>query len=278
MVRNLAGQRILITGASGGIGRCLAEQLALAGARVALSARSADVLNELAASLRGRGAEVVTISADLESEADRQRLVATAAEAFGGLDVLINNAGLGSWGHFADSSEDILRRIMEVNFFAPAELMRLALPILEQGKQPAVVNVASMCGRKGMPAWTEYSASKFALCGLTEALRGEFSRFDVDVLLIVPGLTRGGLGRHLIRRDGRFRIDFDRGMPPESVAAQIVRSLRRNKTETVIGWDARWMLRAHRFFPRLVDWLIARRVKKLYEPQASAAPGLSSGR
>ena len=109
----------------------------------------------------------------MTSDADRRRLLDAAVERFGGLDVLINNAGVASFGHFADCTEAILRQVMEVNFFAPAELIRLAIPILTRGRQPAIVNVASMCGRRGMPAWSEYSASKFALCGLTEALRGE---------------------------------------------------------------------------------------------------------
>ena len=108
----------------------------------------------------------------------------------GGLDVLINNAGVASFGHFAECTEVILRQVMEVNFFAPAELIRLAVPVLTRGRQPAVVNVASMCGRRGIPAWAEYSASKFALCGLSEALRAELVRFDVDVLLVLPGVTR----------------------------------------------------------------------------------------
>ncbi len=105
-------------------------------------------------------------------EADRQRLLDEVQARFGGLDVLINNAGVASWAHFADSTEAILRQVMEVNFFAPAELIRRAIPMLTRGNQPAVVNVASMCGRRAMPAWSEYSASKYALSGLTEALRG----------------------------------------------------------------------------------------------------------
>src|SRR5437660_6384740 len=107
-----------------------------------------------------------------------------------------------------------------------------------------------MCGRRAMPGWSEYSASKFALCGLTEALRGELARFDVDILLIVPGLTRSDFSRHLLKSEGRMKIDFSKGMPPERVAAGIVRSLRKNKTETVLGADASWMLRFHKFFPR----------------------------
>jgi short-subunit dehydrogenase len=276
MRRDLGGCRILITGASSGIGRCLAEQAAAAGARVILTARSAKQLDELTDRLNGAGFEAAAIPADLASDADRRRLIESAAERFDGLDVLINNAGVASAGHFADGSEAILRQVMEVNFFAPAELMRLAVPVLTRGRQPAVLNVASMCGRRAMPAWPEYSASKFALCGLTEALRAEFVRFGIDVLLIVPGMTRSDLNRHLLRNTARMKFPFDRGMPVENVARDILSALRHNRVETVIGWDARWMLRFNCFFPRWLDALIARRVRRLYEgdgaPAASAAP------
>ncbi|HXG09585.1 MAG TPA: SDR family NAD(P)-dependent oxidoreductase [Gemmataceae bacterium] len=266
MMRQLAQRRFLITGASSGIGRSLAEQAVGRGARVILAARSGDKLEDLARALTGRGGEAVAVPADVTSEIDRQRLLEIAIEHFGGLDVLINNAGIGSFGHFADSSEEVLRRIMEVNFFAPAELMRLFIPVLAQGQQPAIVNIASMCGRRGLPAWTEYSASKFALCGLTEALRGEMARFDIDVLLVLPGLTRSDLPRHLLRNTGRMKIAFDRGMPPEQVADAVLRALERNRAETIIGRDARWLLRFNRLFPRLTDRLIARRVRQLYAP------------
>jgi short-subunit dehydrogenase len=264
MERDLHGRRVLLTGASAGIGRCLAEQLAVGGARVVLAARSADKLEELANSLTARGADVVAVPTDVTIEEDRLRAIDAAVKHFGGLDVLINNAGVASFAHFADCTEAILRQVMEVNFFAPAELIRLAIPVLTQGHQPAVVNIASMCGRRGMPAWPEYSASKFALCGLTEALRGELARFDIDVLLILPGLTRSELHQHLLRSTGRMKIDFDNGMPPEQVAAGILKALRRNRTEAVLGPEARWILRFNRWLPRLTDWLIARRVRKLY--------------
>lgn len=264
MKRDLQGRRILITGASSGIGRCLAEQLAKAGARLALAARTEEKLNEVARAVTTAGAEVVVLPADVTLDADRHRLCAQVQARFGGLDVLVNNAGVASWAHFADSSEAILRQIMEVNFFAPAELIRLAIPLLVRGQQPAVVNVASMCGRRAMPAWSEYSASKYALCGLTEALRGELARFDIDVLLMVPGLTRSEFSRHFLLTQGRMKIEFDKGMLPEQVAAAILTALRNNTTEKVIGSDARWMLLFNKFFPRLTDWLVARKVKKLY--------------
>ncbi len=264
MKRDLRDRRLLITGASRGIGRCLAERAAGEGARLALVARSADKLEELAASLAAKGTEVIALPADVTSEEDRHRLLQTVVDRFGGLDVLVNNAGVASWGHFASSTEAILRQVMEVNFFAPAELIRQAIPILMKGNQPAIVNVSSLCGRRGLPAWPEHSASKFALCGLTEALRGEMARFDIDVLLVLPGLTRSDVASHLLRKEGRMNLDFQGAMPPEAVAEGILRVIRKNRTETVLGGHARWILRVNKFFPRLVDWLIARRVRRLY--------------
>ncbi len=266
MSRIIPGSRILITGASSGIGRALAVRCAHAGARVAVAARSSDRLEALGRELAP--AEILPIAADVTRDDDRRRLLAAVAERFGGLDVLVNNAGVASFGHFTSSNEEILRQIMEVNFFAPAELMRLAVPLLTQGKDPAVVNVASMCGRRGVPAWSEYSASKFALCGLSDALRGEFARFDIDLLLIVPGLTRTDLRQHLLHNTGRMKIEMDRGLTPDQVAQAILTSLRRGTRETVVGSDARWILRVNRWLPWLVDRLMARKVRKLYAAEA----------
>jgi len=264
MVRELTGKRVILTGATGGIGRATAKALVRAGARVALAARKPDALDELAAQLRQAGGEVIAVPADVTDPADRRRLVEAAVAGFGGLDILINNAGIGSWGHFATSTEDIVRRVMEVNFFGPVELTRVALPHLADGVEPCVVNVTSMCGRKGMPAWPEYSASKFALVGMSEAWRGEFARFGVDVLTIVPGMTDSGFRDNWIRVDGKADLRFEKGMTPADVAAGIVGSIRANRTETVLGGEARRLLRFNRFFPRLTNWLIARKVKKLY--------------
>ena len=221
-----------------------------------MTARSADKLEELVAQLAAHGADATALPADLTSEAERRRLLDAVTQRFDGLDVLVNNAGVASAGHFADGTEAVLRQVMEVNFFAPAELIRLAMPVLMRGRQPAIVNVASMCGRRGMPAWTEYSASKFALCGLTEALRGEIRAI-----------------RHRCAA-GRAGADEQRPQPAHAPqrsadedrfhaaawrwtrrARRILEALRRNRTETVLGRDARWMVLANRFFPRWVDAL-----------------------
>lgn len=264
MQRDLAGARVVLTGASGGIGRCLAAAAAARGARLLLAGRKAQTLEEIAAPLQARGCDIAISAGDLTKFADMKALMHAAQERFGGLDVLINNAGVSSFGHFATSNEAILREIMEVNFFAPAELMRLAAPLLRKGNRPAIVNVSSMCARRGVPAWSEYSASKFGLAGLTEALRAEFARFDIDVLLVVPGLTQTDFASHSLRRDGRMQINFAGGMPAQSVAENILRGLEKGKSEIVLGREARWMLRVNRFLPRLVDRLMARRVRALY--------------
>ena len=111
-----------------------------------MAARSADRLNELAVTLSAQGAEAVALPGDVTSEEDRQRLLRGMTDRFGGLDVLVNNAGVASFGHFNGSNESVLRQVMEVNFFAPTELLRSALPLLQQGQQPAVLTIASMCG------------------------------------------------------------------------------------------------------------------------------------
>lgn len=267
MRRTLAGKRAIITGASSGIGRAMAELAAREKMRLVLAARSAHKLEELAEALKKDGTEVLTVAADVTVPADRERIVQTAVDQLGGLDVLINNAGVGTQGHFMESSPELLRQVMEVNFFAPAELIRLAVPILQKGEQPAIVNVSSMTGRRAMPMWPEYSASKFALAGLTESLRCELFRQGIDALLIVPGMTNTGIDQHLLHSNGKMVIDFRKGMPAADVARGILDALRKNRSETVLGREARWMLRFNRLAPWFVDFMLRRAVRKIYDRQ-----------
>jgi short-subunit dehydrogenase len=265
MSRDLKAKRAILTGASGGIGRAAAEALTKAGVRLVLASRDAAALNNQADSLRKSGGDATAIPTDLTKDDDRKRLIEGAVKALGGLDLLINNAGVGSWGHFSTSTPEIMRQVMEVNFFGPIELTRLAMPHLIEGNQPAVVNVTSMCGRKGMPAWPEYSASKFAFVGMSEAWRAEFARFDVDVITIVPGMTDSGFQNNWLRTEGKASLKFEEGMKPADVAAGIVDAVEKNRSEVVLGGEARRLLRFNRYFPWLTNWLIARKVKKLYD-------------
>ncbi|MBX9623015.1 MAG: SDR family NAD(P)-dependent oxidoreductase [Gemmataceae bacterium] len=267
MRRDLRGRVVLVTGASRGIGRRLAGKLAKLGARLALTARSADDLAKLAGDLRADGTDVEAFPADLTSPADRERLVGGVVGRFGGLDVLVNCAGVCSFGEFSTSSEEVGRRVLEVNFFAPAEMTRLCQPLLtrsyEGGYRPAVVNVASICGRWGIPSMSEHCASKHAFVGLTEALRGEFQRFGIDVLLVLPGLVRSDdLNRHLLRNEGKIYLDFEGAQPSDAVADGVVRSLLRNKTEMAVGWVSWGVWWSRRLFPRAVRFFMQRKVWK----------------
>lgn len=276
MRRDLKGKRVILTGATGGMGQATARYLAKGGARVVIAARTVETLENLASELRATGAEVIAVPTDVTVPADRERLVRTAIEKFGGLDVLINISGIGSHGHFISSTPEINRDVMETNFFAPVELMRLAIPHLTNGNQPAILNVSSMTGRRAMPAWPEYSASKWALVGISEALRGELTRFGIDVLQVLPGLTNSGFERKLIRKDGRMVIRFDKGMSPDYVGASIVKALEKNKRETVLGREAKMLLLMNKFFPRLTRKLISRAVKKQYaKPDPNQRVGAS---
>jgi short-subunit dehydrogenase len=270
MWRDLRGRVVLITGASRGIGRRACERLAKLGAKLALTARSADDLTKVVGETRVAGAEAEAFPGDLTNAADRTRIVTDVVTRFGGLDVLVNCAGVCSFGEFSTSTEAIVRRVMEVNFFAQTEMIRLVQPHLlhsaeaaRDGWRPAVVNVASICGRWGIPSMSEHCASKHAFVGLTEALRGEFERYGIDVLLVLPGLVRSDdLNRHLLRNDGKIYLDFERAQPADEVAAAVVRSLVKNRTEAAVGFVSWCVWMSRRLFPRGVRFFMQRKVWK----------------
>lgn len=274
MRRELGGKRILVTGASSGIGRALALEAARRGARLALVGRSverlATLVDEIARTSATRAIQAIPIAADVTNPLDRAAMFRRATSDLGGLDILVNNAGVAAHGHFIDLDPEILRRIMEVNFFAYAENCRLAIPILAEGNQPLIVNVSSMAGRRGVPAWSEYSASKFAVCGFSEALRAELVRFGIDLLLAVPGLTQTDLGAHMLAHRGRMPADHAGGLPASEVAERILAAMVKNKHEVRIERDARLLLFVNWLAPRFVDWRMAKVVKRLYAREIAA--------
>jgi short-subunit dehydrogenase len=269
-MRDVRGRVVLVTGASRGIGRRVAERLAERGAILALTARSEGDLIKLVGELKAAGAQAEAFPGDLTKPEDRERIVSAAVERFGQLDVLINCAGVCSFGEFSTSSEDIVRKVLEVNFFAPIELIRVAVPHLTRsfetsrdGWTPAIVNVASICGRWGIPSMSEHCASKHAFVGMTESLRGEFQRFGIDVLLVLPGLVRSDdLQKHLLRNEGKIHLNFAGAQPPDEVADSVVRSLLRNRTEAAVGFASWWVWFGKRMFPRGVRFFMQRKVWK----------------
>src|SRR6516162_9838091 len=268
--RRIAGSRVLITGASQGIGKALADLAARRGARVIAAARSLELLEELSVTVRGRGDQLEIVQADVTQADDRQRMLEAAVASYGGLDILVNNAGIGATGHFAEVSPDRLRKIMEVNFFALAETTRLFIPLLRMGNFPAIVNISSVAGKRGIPARSEYSASKFAVQGFSEALRAELDKDGVDVLLVNPGLTQTNFSQNMLESKARFKLDHLRGMTSEQVAVAAIRALERGKNEITLSLQGKLLVWFTRVFPRFVGHMIRRKVRRLFADEIAA--------
>jgi short-subunit dehydrogenase len=256
--RSLADCRVLITGASSGIGRELALALSRKGARVLLSARRKELLDEVVGECNHAGGSAERLAGDVTDAAYQNALLQLAVASWGGLEVLVNNAGVSAHGRFADGDDATLRRIMEVNFFAAAELTRRAIPVLSSGRTPAIVNIGSILGHRGIPLNSEYCASKFALRGWSESLRAELAPRGIDVLLVSPGTTETEFFDHLLAKQGDLPWGKAKGIPAAAVAEQTVRALERGRREIFPNWRGRALVLANRLFPRMVDRVMVR--------------------
>jgi short-subunit dehydrogenase len=270
MRRSIAGSRLLITGASQGIGKALAEEAVRRGGRVLAVARSIDLLEQLRESLRDAKGSLHPLTGDVTSPDDRQHMAEAARHDLGGLDVLINNAGIGATGHFSEVSPDRLRKIMEVNFFGTTETTRVLLPLLREGNRPAVVNISSIAGKRGIPARSEYSASKFAVQGFSEALRAELAKDGIDVLVICPGLTRTNFSKNMLEQKAKLQMDHLRGMTSEQVAVATLRAIERGRNELCLTFQGKLMVLVSRFFPRLADRIARKKVLALFKDEIAA--------
>jgi len=255
--RNIAGLRAIVTGASSGIGRALVVELFRGGASVVGLARRAERLSQLAA-------EVVAperfawIAGDVTSAGDRAAALALCRERFGGLDALVNNAGIGALGPFAEADADRLRRVFEVNFFAAAEFTREALPLLRQGNAPIVVNVGSVLGHAAVPGKSEYCASKFALHGLSDALRIELTREGIDVLLVSPSTTSSEFFDVAIGEREEASASRIGAMSPDAVARRIVAAMRSGRREIILSAGGNLLVWLDRLCPPLASWVLSR--------------------
>jgi short-subunit dehydrogenase len=183
----LAGQVVIVTGASAGIGEATARRLAKAGANVVLSARRPERLAALARELDPAAANVLAVAGDVTIAADRQRLVGAALEKFGRIDALVNNAGYGTRGPVEIVPVDLIRKNFETNVFALIALTQLVVPAMRERGSGCIVNIGSVAGRIARPLSSIYDSTKHALEAITDGLRGELKPFGVRVTLIRPG-------------------------------------------------------------------------------------------
>ncbi len=256
--RNIPGSRAIVTGASSGIGRAIAMELARGGAKLVVTARREDRLGKLAEKIAAGGSQVEVVAGDITDMAVRQKTVEKAKASFGGLDVLVNNAGIGAMGLFEDADPQRVRRIMDVNFFALVEMTRIALPLLKQGARPIVVNVSSVLGHRGVPHSSEYCASKFAVQGFSESIRAEFTRHGIDVLVVSPGTTETEFFDKVIQQTGKPSWPEHAAVSAAAVARQTVQAIRRGRHEIIPYRWGKLLCWLNRISPGLVDRLMSR--------------------
>lgn len=217
------GKVAAITGASSGIGLAIAQRLAAAGTSVVLGARRADRLSEAAAAIRDAGGAAEPVTMDVTSEAEVVRLTARAQEVFGGLDVMICNAGFGFYGTVEGTPTDVMRRMMDVNFMGTFLGARAALPIFRRQGRGHLVIVSSIVGRRGIAQMSAYSATKAAQVGFAESLRSEFFGSDIHVSVVLPVSTETEF-RQAMTRDYGHTV---RGLGPKQSAAAVAEAVLR---------------------------------------------------
>jgi len=249
-------RRALVTGASSGIGEATARRLAAEGYRVALLARSADRLQAVRDELAGDGH--VALACDLT---DPDAIAASLSEldlAFGGLELLVNNAGLGYRARVEELDAALVERLFRTNVLGVLHVSRLALPLLRRGVLPVVVNVSSVIGRRGIPGQVAYSSSKAAVCSIGEGLRVEWAEEGIAVCTLDPALTATGFFEAQPNPAGLPHPDLDGASGPEQVAEEILQLDRRPRPERSLRWKWKLLAAISIVSPRLADRLLVR--------------------
>ena len=260
------GTRIILTGASEGIGRALALALAAQGARLALAARDRERLETLALECRARGGEARALPTDVTNQQDCEWLVAETIKAFGGIDVVVHNAGVTMWSRF-DALNDlsIFERMIEVNYLAPVRLTALVLPHLQRSRG-LLVAVASLAGLTGVPERSGYAASKHALIGFFDSLRIELRDSGVDVSVIAPDFVRSEIHKRAIGSDGEplgeSPMVQSKIMSAEDCAARIVRAISRRERLVIMSARGRFGRWLKLLAPSLIDRIAARAIRQ----------------
>ena len=256
----------MITGASKGIGAELARQLAKRGAKLVLAARNSQELEAVAEDCKKAGALAITVKADVAVERDCAAIMSGAALAFGGIDVLVNNAGATMWARFEDINDmSILERIMQVNYMGAVYCTRHALPYLRQSNG-VLCGISSLAGRTGVPTRTGYSASKHAMTGFFDSLRIELADSGVAVTMIFPGFVSTGIRENASGPDGKpirvSPVKEGEVMGVEECARLIIAGIEGRKREVIMTARGKMGLWLKLLAPALVDRIASRAIER----------------
>jgi len=256
---------VIVTGASSGIGKACSIAFAKKGANLVLAARSADKLNEISKEILLLGVQVLCVPTDVSKEAECKILMDKTLDKFGKIDVLVNNAGISMRAAFVDLDLQVLKKVMDVNFWGTVYCTRYAIKSILENKG-SVVGVSSIAGYKGLPGRTGYSSSKFAMHGFLEALRIENLKKDLHVLLACPGFTASNIRNTALAADGSSQGETPRDeqkmMQPEEVADAIVGAVIKRKDRLTLTLNGKLTVFLNKFFPKWVDKLVYKHMSK----------------
>ena len=258
------GKVTIVTGASSGIGLATATLLAKYQAKVVLAARSEDKLDEVRRDL-SQYTEVISVKTDVSAEDDCRNLIDQTVKKFGRIDILINNAGISMRAMFKDLDLNVIRRLMDVNFWGTVYCTKYALPYLLESKG-SIVGVISTAGYKGLPGRTGYSASKFAINGFLDTLRSEHLYDGLHVMIYAPGFTASNIRKTALMADGSQQGETPREegkmMTSERVAEIMLNHIRKRSRRATLTFTSKLLLMLTRLFPIMTDhmeyWYMAR--------------------
>lgn len=271
---NLGNARVLLTGAAGGLGSATAARLARGGAALFLADRNPAGLERLAASLQDRGTTVTWLAGDVTSPEDRQRLVTAAAEWRGGVNVVVNNAGLNDFAFLEDQDEARVEATIRVNVLAPMLLTRGLLPHLGCLPEAHVVNIGSTFGSIGYPGYATYCATKFAIRGFTEAMRRETADTAVRFHYLAPRAAKTALNSAAVNAmNEALGVAMD---PPELVAEAVADVIERDRKHAYLGWPEKLFVRINALFPGLVDSSLARQLPIIKQYASGSRSGTAA--
>jgi NAD(P)-dependent dehydrogenase (short-subunit alcohol dehydrogenase family) len=284
---SFAGKSVLITGGSRGLGLAIARRIALEGGRLALLARDDDELARACAELRALGAEALPLPCDLLDRGQSLGAIETVVDRFGTIDVLINNAGIIEVGPLENMRRHDFEKSMQLHFWAPFNLIRQVLPHMRRAGGGRIINISSIGGKVAVPHLAPYSASKFALVGLSDAFRAELARDGIRVTTVTPGMMRTGS-----QVNAKFKGDhgaeftwfsLSTALPLAAVeadraAAKIVDACRHGQAALVIGLPARIAIIGNALFPSLTGEFLKLVNRVLPAPLGVEGDELKSGR
>ncbi len=264
MGRQLKGAAVLITGASAGIGKAAALAFGRERARLLLAARRRDRLEEVAAQVRALGGNAVVAQIDVADRRQVQSAVDSAVSAFGRLDILINNAGIGYFGLLEDTPIEAVEALWAVNVMGTIYATQAVIPLMRKQGGGHIINIASVAGKRGNPGNSIYCATKFAMVGMSEALRVELHGSGIEVSVICPITTGTEFFEASSVRSKRYHPPTGPMQSAEKVARAIIRCARRPRPEVILFPPARILILINALSPRLADRILLRFRRTLF--------------